>query len=74
MEASAKLIERSGVRTIVLDGNDPERVLTAVRYGDHDGTAHPLAYYAARLAGEGESGDPGPAGSTGATGATDGAE
>ena len=35
---AAKLIERSGVRTIVLDGTDPERIADAVRYGDHDGT------------------------------------
>ena len=35
---AAKVIQRSGMRTIVLDGNDPERVLSAVRYGDHDGT------------------------------------
>lgn len=35
---AAKVIQRSGMRTIVLDGNDPERVLTAVRYGEHDGT------------------------------------
>jgi uridylate kinase len=35
---AAKLIERSGMRTIVLDGTDPERVGTAVRSGDHGGT------------------------------------
>jgi uridylate kinase len=35
---AAKLIERSGVRTIVLDGTEPERIADAVRYGDHDGT------------------------------------
>ena len=35
---AAKLIERSGMRTIVLDGTDPERIVEAVRSGDHDGT------------------------------------
>jgi uridylate kinase len=35
---AAKLIERSGVRTIVLDGTEPERIADAVRYGEHDGT------------------------------------
>jgi len=35
---AAKLIERSGTRTIVLDGTDPERVGAAVRRGDHGGT------------------------------------
>ena len=35
---AAKLIERSGMRTIVLDGTDPERIVDAVRSGDHDGT------------------------------------
>ena len=35
---AAKLIERSGMRTIVLDGTDPERIGDAVRYGEHDGT------------------------------------
>ena len=35
---AAKLIERSGMRTIVLDGTDPERVGAAVRRGDHGGT------------------------------------
>ncbi|WP_435347777.1 UMP kinase [Haloarchaeobius sp. HRN-SO-5] len=35
---AAKVIQRSGMRTIVLDGNEPERVLSAVRHGDHDGT------------------------------------
>ncbi|MFC4550244.1 MULTISPECIES: UMP kinase [Halorussus] len=35
---AAKLIERSGVRTIVLDGTEPERVADAVRFGEHDGT------------------------------------
>jgi uridylate kinase len=34
----AKLIERSGMRTIVLDGSDPARVVDAVLSGDHDGT------------------------------------
>ena len=35
---AAKIIQRSGMRTIVLDGTDPERIARAVRYGEHDGT------------------------------------
>ncbi|WP_440007846.1 UMP kinase [Halomicrococcus sp. SG-WS-1] len=35
---AAKLIERSGVRTIVLDGTEPGRIGDAVRRGDHGGT------------------------------------
>ena len=35
---AAKLIERSGVRTIVLDGTDPEAIVDAALYGEHDGT------------------------------------
>lgn len=35
---AAKVIQRSDMRTIVLDGTDPERIVTAVRRGDHDGT------------------------------------
>jgi len=35
---AAKIIQRSGVRTVVLDGENPERVEHAVRTGDHDGT------------------------------------
>ncbi len=35
---AAKIIQRSGMRTIVLDGTDPARIGRAVRYGDHDGT------------------------------------
>ncbi|MFB6207708.1 MAG: UMP kinase [Haloglomus sp.] len=35
---AAKLVQRSGVRTFVLDGSDPERVRGAVRDGDFDGT------------------------------------
>ena len=35
---ATKLIERAGMRTIVLDGNDPGRVEAAVLRGDHDGT------------------------------------
>lgn len=35
---AAKLIERSRMRTIVLDGTDPERIERAVLDGDHDGT------------------------------------
>jgi uridylate kinase len=35
---AAKLIERSKMRTIVLDGTDPERIERAVLRGDHSGT------------------------------------
>lgn len=35
---AAKLIERSRMRTIVLDGTDPQRIERAVLSGDHDGT------------------------------------
>jgi len=35
---AAKVIQRSGMRTIVLDGTDPERIAEAVRTGRHDGT------------------------------------
>jgi uridylate kinase len=35
---AAKLIERSKMRTIVLDGTDPERIAGAVLDGDHSGT------------------------------------
>lgn len=35
---AAKIIQRSGMRTIVLDGTEPERIASAVRYGDHAGT------------------------------------
>ncbi|MFC7046995.1 UMP kinase [Halobacteriaceae archaeon GCM10025711] len=35
---AAKLIERSGMRTIVLDGTDPDRIVDAVLRGEHDGT------------------------------------
>ncbi|WP_248897889.1 UMP kinase [Haloplanus halobius] len=35
---AAKLIERSGMRTIVLDGTDPDRIAEAVLHGDHTGT------------------------------------
>ncbi|MFW6265276.1 MAG: UMP kinase [Halanaeroarchaeum sp.] len=35
---AAKLIERSRMRSIVLDGNAPEAVVDAVLDGDHDGT------------------------------------
>jgi len=35
---AAKVIERSGVRTIVLDGTDPQRVVDAVRDDAFDGT------------------------------------
>ena len=35
---AAKLIERSKMRTVVLDGTDPDRVAAAVLHGDHSGT------------------------------------
>jgi uridylate kinase len=35
---AAKIIERGGLRTVVLDGTDPERVAAAIRSGEHDGT------------------------------------
>ncbi|MFB6308572.1 MAG: UMP kinase [Haloarculaceae archaeon] len=35
---AAKLIQRSGIRAIVLDGSDPRRVVRAVQDGEHDGT------------------------------------
>lgn len=35
---AAKLIQRSGMRVIVLDGTDPSAVVRAVRDGEHDGT------------------------------------
>ncbi|WP_247730060.1 UMP kinase [Halovivax limisalsi] len=35
---AAKIIERSGMRTIVLDGTDPDRIARAVRSGSHEGT------------------------------------
>ncbi|WP_436911454.1 UMP kinase [Halosimplex marinum] len=35
---AAKIVQRSGIRTVVLDGTDPEAVERAVRTGDHDGT------------------------------------
>ena len=35
---AAKLIERAGMRTVVLDGTDPEAVEAAVLRGDHTGT------------------------------------
>ncbi len=35
---AAKLIERSGMRTIVLDGSEPSNIESAVLRGDHDGT------------------------------------
>jgi len=35
---AAKVIQRSGMRTVVLDGTEPERILDAVKYGDHEGT------------------------------------
>lgn len=35
---AAKLIQRSGVRAIVLDGTDPKQIVEAVLSGEHDGT------------------------------------
>ena len=35
---AAKIIQRSGMRTIVLDGTEPDRIASAVKYGDHNGT------------------------------------
>jgi len=35
---AAKVIERSGIRTIVLDGTDPQRVVDAVTEDEFDGT------------------------------------
>jgi len=35
---AAKIIQRAGLRAIVLDGTDPEAVAQAIRTGEHDGT------------------------------------
>ncbi|MDS0259833.1 UMP kinase [Haloarcula sp. S1CR25-12] len=35
---AAKVIQRSGIRTVVLDGTDPQRVVDAVRRDEFDGT------------------------------------
>jgi uridylate kinase len=35
---AAKVIERAGIRTVVLDGTDPDRIAAAVRRGEHEGT------------------------------------
>lgn len=35
---AAKLIERSGMRTVVLDGTDPSNIADAVLRGEHEGT------------------------------------
>ena len=35
---AAKIIERAGLRSIVLDGTDPSAVERAIRTGDHEGT------------------------------------
>lgn len=34
----AKIVQRSGTRTLVLDGGDPETVYRAIAEGDHEGT------------------------------------
>jgi uridylate kinase len=34
----AKIIQRSGMRTVVLDGTDPRRIQRAVTTGEHEGT------------------------------------
>lgn len=47
---AAKLIQRGGLRAIVLDGTDPTAVERAVLHGDHTGTD---------IVPEGASGDPG---------------
>lgn len=35
---AAKIIQRAGIRTIVMDGTNPEDIERAVRTGDHEGT------------------------------------
>jgi uridylate kinase len=35
---AAKLIDRAGIRSVVLDGTDPSAVVDAVLRGDHTGT------------------------------------
>ncbi|MFB6087457.1 MAG: UMP kinase [Haloarculaceae archaeon] len=35
---AAKIVQRSGIRTIVCDGTDPETVGRAIHTGEHDGT------------------------------------
>jgi uridylate kinase len=35
---ATKLIERAGMRTVVIDGTDPERIVSAVLRGEHSGT------------------------------------
>lgn len=35
---AAKLIERAGLHTVVLDATDPDRIADAILDGDHDGT------------------------------------
>jgi uridylate kinase len=35
---AAKILQRSGIRAVVLDGTDPEAVGHAIRTGEHDGT------------------------------------
>jgi uridylate kinase len=35
---AAKILTRSGIHAVVLDGTDPTAVERAVRTGDHEGT------------------------------------
>jgi len=35
---AAKVIQRSGIRTVVLDGTDPQRVVDAVQDDEFEGT------------------------------------
>jgi len=35
---AAKILQRSGIRAVVVDGSDPGRVVNAVLEGEHDGT------------------------------------
>jgi uridylate kinase len=35
---ASKLIERSGIKTIVIDGSDPKNVVNAALHGEYNGT------------------------------------
>ena len=35
---ASKLIERSGIKTVVIDGSDPKNVINAVLHGKYNGT------------------------------------